>query len=191
LIGVCFALICWIVWFLPDTIVNALAFDRQAIAAGQLWRLWTCHITHFSWQQLLVDSSVVALLGYTVQRHIKASHLLILFSAALPLISLAIYWLVPDMFNYRGASGIGAMLWIMAGFQVLVQSRRYSPYFWLGIIFVALLFAKLIGEAFFGMPAVSEMPNDVQIAWQAHLCGSIIGLFGFILIHSFTNKPTA
>ncbi|HKI62511.1 MAG TPA: rhombosortase [Mariprofundaceae bacterium] len=191
MLGVCFALICWIVWFLPDTTSSTLAFDRQAIVAGQLWRLWTCHVTHFSWQQLSIDSSVVAILGYTVQRHMKAMHLMALFTLALPLVSLAIFWLVPDMLHYRGASGIGAMLWMMAACQMLLQSRRYSAYFWLGIIFLTLLFAKLIGEAFLGMQAVSALPGNVQVAWQAHLFGAIIGGMDFFLAQCCINRRHA
>ena len=41
-------------WLLPSA-ATGLQYDRAALAAGQGWRIFTCHWTHFSLDHLLWD----------------------------------------------------------------------------------------------------------------------------------------
>lgn len=42
--------------------------DRDALAAGEVWRLWTGHLTHFSASHLVVDALVFTLLAAALRR---------------------------------------------------------------------------------------------------------------------------
>ncbi len=44
----------------------ALEFDRHAVGAGQVWRLLTCHLTHWSWSHLAADLAAFVVLYWLV-----------------------------------------------------------------------------------------------------------------------------
>ena len=169
------ALLCWAVWFLPDSWLAVLVYEREAIAAGEWWRLWTGHLTHYTLSQLIADSGLVALLGLVVQRFISPALLSLSIVIALPLMSLLLFWLLPELASYRGASGLAAMLWLLAGLQMILSARPGSTQFWLGVLFLMILAGKLIGEAFALFPAFSDLPAGVVVVWQVHLFGTVIG----------------
>lgn len=56
-----------------------LEFDRRALLAGEIWRLWSGHLVHYSWQQSLVDGAValvaglIAVRAYGVRRLLAAA----------------------------------------------------------------------------------------------------------------------
>ena len=52
-------LACLAMWFTFGEEAAWLAFDRQAILAGQVWRLWSGHLVHYSLHHALLDSSVL------------------------------------------------------------------------------------------------------------------------------------
>ena len=52
--------------FLFPAAAASLEFDRDAVAAGQWWRLLTSHLTHWGRQHLMWDLAVFALLGISM-----------------------------------------------------------------------------------------------------------------------------
>ncbi|NWF37830.1 hypothetical protein F3F96_01560 [Mariprofundus sp. NF] len=175
------ALLCWLVWFLPEAYQAALVYDSNAAVAGEWWRLWSGHLTHYTLSQLIADSGLVALLGLVLHRVISPYLFAISIIVALPLISLLLLWLVPEMNSYRGASGLAAMLWFMVGLHLIVQAKSGSVPIWIGPLFILLLIAKVAGEALALFPALSELPAGVVVAWQVHLFGMVIGLMVYLL----------
>jgi len=54
----------------------------------------------------------------------------------------------PQLLFYHGATGIAAMMWMLAAWFLICESKRFSLGFWLGL-FSLLLFAAKAGLAFF------------------------------------------
>ena len=45
---------------------EALAYDREQVAAGELWRLVTAHVVHLGWSHLLLNLAGLWLAWYLV-----------------------------------------------------------------------------------------------------------------------------
>ncbi len=103
---------------LSPAAARALEYDRAAIAAGELWRLLTCHWTHWSGEHLIWDALVFALLVALAWSHGRARLLAALGAAALA-IPLAVWTLLPAMERYRGLSGLDATLFVLLAAALL------------------------------------------------------------------------
>ncbi|MEA2488731.1 MAG: hypothetical protein QOH21_523, partial [Acidobacteriota bacterium] len=98
---------------------------------GEPWRWLTCHLTHWSHEQLLWDLVAFVALGIACERRHRAAFHATLVASAL-LIPLAVSLFAPEIGAYRGLSGIDAALF------VLLLTRDRSPVtFALGAAFLA------------------------------------------------------
>lgn len=89
-----------------------LAVERAAVAAGQWWRLVTGHWTHWSFDHLVWDLLVFAVLGAWCERQSRVRFVACLLGSAL-LISAAVWWLEPSLASYRGLSGLDSALFAL------------------------------------------------------------------------------
>jgi rhomboid family GlyGly-CTERM serine protease len=164
------ALVCLALAALPQA--DPLAFDRQAILAGEVWRLWTGHWVHFSNQQLLLDVSTLLLAGAIAQREFGARFITQLLVFGMPALSMGLLLVAPELAYYRGASGVVMMLAFVAG--AAFWSRRPG----LRAILVMLglvVAAKAVLDAAGLVSDLSGFPSGVGVAWQAHVLGAGIG----------------
>lgn len=97
--------------------------DRDALAAGEVWRLWTGHLAHFSVSHLLVDAVVFALLAGALRHAGEQTFGRVLFLGAAAL-STSLLCCDASLAHYGGLSGINALLagrlarrWFQAGGQ--------------------------------------------------------------------------
>ncbi|KAF0172264.1 MAG: rhomboid family protein [Limisphaerales bacterium] len=112
--------------------------DREALAAGEVWRLWTGHLAHFSLSHLLADTAVFALLAVALRRAGECSLGRVLFLGAVVLsgsLLLCDVWLS----RFGGLSGLNALLlgrlavrWFQAGGRLRV----------LGLVLLAIAAGK-------------------------------------------------
>ncbi len=87
----------------------ALEYSRQALAGGEIWRIVTCHWTHFSFDVFLWDLVAFVFLGIACERRDRKSFLVCLGGAAL-LIPAVIWLVMPGLDYYRGLSGLDSAL---------------------------------------------------------------------------------
>lgn len=149
-----------------------LAFDRHAIFAGEVWRLWTGHFVHFSFQQLILDVSALFLVGAVVEREFGQRSIVLVVLLGMPAISLGLLLLAPELAHYRGASGVVMLLAFVVGHTFWVRQPR------LRVILAILGLGLLVKAALDAAGLVSDMsglPDSVQVAWQAHVLGAGIG----------------
>ena len=164
------ALVCLALGALPD--VSALAYDRQAILAGEVWRLWTGHWVHFSTQQLFLDISTLVLAAAVAQREFGPLFITRILALGMPAISIGLLLVAPELAYYRGASGVVMMLAFAAG--AAFWSRR--PGLRAILIMLGLLAAtKAVLDAAGFASGLSGLPAGVQVAWQAHVLGAGMG----------------
>jgi len=174
--GFTLVILCWVVWLLPNEFINLLLYDRAAIVAGQYWRLWTAHLTHFTVSQLIIDTAMLGMLSYALKDDMKDRFLGISICFSMPIILVLQLWLVPNIQHYRGASSLVSMMWVLVALLLLQQAKYCSPKFWLALTFLSLLFLKIWADIFIDDVIISELPKGVDIAWQAHIFGAISGL---------------
>lgn len=89
-------------------------YHRSAVEAGQWYRLFTCHLTHFSLDHLLWDVIAFAILGAICARRMPGRLMACLALAAIT-IPVAVHLFQPKLQTYRGLSGLdSAMFGLLA-----------------------------------------------------------------------------
>lgn len=174
------AMLCGALALVPGDATAWLAFDRDAILAGQLWRCWTGHLVHFSLPHALVDVAVLFLVTGILEREAgwRAAALMLLSGA--PLISLGLLVAVPDLRIYEGASGISMLAGVAAGCFLWRAARRLRLV--LGALAAGALLKMWLDSAG-ALPAFASLPEGIRVAWQVHAMGAALGaLFAAVLL---------
>lgn len=172
------AAICGLLVRAPDQVVSWLAYDRQAILAGEIWRAWTGHCVHFTWQHAVVDVTVLFVAAAIIEGFKGWRATAFGFLAGAPIISLALLLAVPGLHVYEGASGIATMFGVAAG----VCLWRSEPRLRVVVVMLAMgTLIKLLADASDVTPRLTTLPPGILVAWQAHAVGAILGL-GFALV---------
>jgi rhomboid family GlyGly-CTERM serine protease len=165
-----FVLVCLALGDSPQA--SLLAFDREAIFAGEVWRLWSGHLVHFSMQQLFLDVSALLLVGAVAETAFGPRFVAWALFFGMPAISLGLLLLAPDLAYYRGASGLVMLLAFVAGAAFWSRQPR------LRVILAILglgLFVKAVLDAAGFVSDMSGLPEGVRVAWQAHVLGAGMG----------------
>jgi rhomboid family GlyGly-CTERM serine protease len=145
------------------------ALDVSQVMAGELWRLFSGHLTHLSWRHYAVDAPVFMIL-YTVysKQNTPSSAVLLALFAALS-VSFSVI-LVGTHQLYGGLSGLScAALSAILFSMVREDPKQIQPYF--------LCLAYGIYLMFMG-----GISSGVPVAHEAHIAGAFSGLvFAFLL----------
>ncbi len=167
---------------------DTLIYDRDAIAAGELWRVWTGHWVHFGWAHFVPDTGLFLIVGWLLEeRHRFFARLAVFLMPAV--ISAAIYFFDPGMIRYGGLSALdlGLLLYLAAqGWQ-----RKWSDWFWPAVLAIYVL--EVVMEARHGGQGGGTIRFDepsIRIATSAHLAGTAYALLAW-LAAALTNKRRA
>lgn len=147
--------------------------DREAVAAGEVWRLWTGHLAHFSGSHLLVDALVFALLAMALRRAGESSLGRVLAFGAAAL-SMSLLGGDFSLARYGGLSGLNALLvgrlvvrWFQAGGRLRL----------LGLALLAVTAGKFTLDAVgWGLPGVDFSSVAVVPSHLSHWLGLGWGL---------------
>jgi len=174
--------------YAPAALGDALAYDRLAILSGQLWRLWSGHLVHFSAQHGITDAAALFLIGAVLEPLIGTRRLCLALSWGAALIALALLLGLPEMAHYRGLSGLDVMMAVMA--LCALWQQRVFPRYWL-LVLAALLVLKTATEACGMTPGVSTLPHGIISVWQAHALGALCGVLNTLLTRGLSRAPRA
>jgi len=161
---------------LSSQMTSLMQFNRSAIMEGEIWRIFTGHLTHWSLSHLFWDILVFLVLAGTIEGFSRRRFLTCFASASL-IISLLVFTFLPEMTFYRGLSGIDSGLFMML--LVMLYRKNASehdllhkiPYFLLGILFIAkTVFELATAQAFFVQSSDLFIPVPL-----AHLGGAFTG----------------
>ena len=172
---------------LSGILQSALQFDRQAVAAGQLWRLLTCHLVHCGWSHLLADMFGFATLWWLACRRPRPVPWLALASAVL--IGLSLCLLAPDIQIYRGMSGVNFALF---GYLLVIRLRTDSRLLrWVSLICLGLLIVEVVHELITGRAmTANSLPEGVIVVGVVHAVGLALGIvFGAGEIKGTGSNP--
>jgi rhomboid family GlyGly-CTERM serine protease len=173
------SLVCIILSLSPDSWQNALQYQRNAIQAGEVWRLITAHLTHLNTPHLLMN-----ILGLWL--------IWLLFFTRQALTPLCLYQLPPIMLGtvfglflfshevtwYRGLSGA------LHGLLALALLRQWHTQRLTGALLLILFSAKIAWEQLSGAVPGSEAWIGGQVIVDSHLYGAISGGLIWLLEYS-------
>ena len=161
------AAICTIFQSLGETTINALRFDRAAIASGEVWRYVSASFVHGTWPHLAMNMAALSLVIIIFGRPIGNAR----WATGIAISSLAIGFGIwrwqADVDYYVGFSGVLHGLFILGG---LLHSRVNALEGW---GFVAIISAKLAWEQWSGvLPGSAEWAGGPVLV-EAHLYGAL------------------
>jgi rhomboid family GlyGly-CTERM serine protease len=170
----------------PDTWQLALQYQHDVILNGELWRLFTGHLTHLNGAHLLMNLTGLWLIWLLFYPHENA-RTLCLYRLPVLLIgtSLALLLLSPEVAWYRGLSGVLHGLLALA----LLHHCRAQPL--TGCLLLALFAIKIAWEQTGGPVAGSEAWIAGRVIVDSHLYGTIWGSLIWLLErshHHFNNR---
>lgn len=167
------ALLCGLLAVMPHAVTAWLVFDRDAILDGQIWRLWTGHGVHFSWQHAMTDGLVLFVATWVLACHVGARAVAWIFLAGAPLIALGLLLVVPDLRVYAGASGVVMLVAGAACGRLWRDVPRLRSL--LGLLAIAAII-RMILDVDGGLSPLSTLPDGIRVVWQAHALGLILGV---------------
>lgn len=85
-------------------------YDRDAIAAGEGWRVLTGHLTHWNAEHLAWDLLVFVVAGSLLERFVGRHGFLAVLGGSALIVSAAVWIARPDLLTYRGLSGVDCAL---------------------------------------------------------------------------------
>lgn len=120
-----------------------LVYDRAGLVGGELWRIVTGHLVHFSAAHLLNDLAVLVPAAWLVEtRYRRDAGLLFLGAAAA--IGIALLAGEPRILQFGGASGISLAFLVYACLRGLHEDHRWRT---VCIILLAIVGAKFAAES--------------------------------------------
>ncbi len=164
------------IWCTPRANIH-LQLDRASLAAGEWWRLLTCHWTHFSTSHLWWDVTMFAGLGAICEWRSRRMFVGCIAISAIS-IPAALWNLLPKMETYRGLSGIDSALFALLALDIIRTNRHSGNRASSAAALVALLLfgGKVLMEtifhhAIFVRGSISMVPVPL-----AHLVGAIVAI---------------
>lgn len=155
--------------FLPVETHELLRFDRDALAAGEVWRVLTANFVHLGWYHLFLNVTAFVVIGWLFADEAPTGWWLAALIVSGVASSVGMYWWTPDAVWVVGLSGalhglfvFGAMSWIAGGFR-------------LGWWLLAGVAGKLLWEQTAGAMPFSEGLVGGPVVTDAHLWGAIGG----------------
>ncbi|MCR4300475.1 MAG: rhombosortase [Sulfuricaulis sp.] len=164
--------------FLSSILESILIFDRTAIAHGEIWRLVTGNLVHFSALHLAYDLSVLFVAGAIIEIRGYRYYPVLCLTAAL-FIGIVLYRAEPDMLYFAGLSGVATAAIVYLCLHGLTEKGAWrwvcaAALFGLGIKFgIELTFNESL---LFATGSREFLPAPLS-----HLVGAVTALFLFAL----------
>lgn len=156
-----------------EPLLSTLEWQRAAILHGQIWRLWSGHLVHYSLSHGVADALAFLAMGMLAEPLVGSRRFAAIVAGGAVLMSLGLLAFVPALGEYRGASGLAMLVATMAG--VLVW-RRQPGARWLVGAAALVLAAKLLADAGGHAFTLAGLPVGVTVSWQAHALGGLLGV---------------
>lgn len=149
---------------------EALAYSREDLASGQIWRLATGHFVHLGWSHLALNLGGLVLVFWIVGGAFNWREWLYIAVISIATIDAGFWFLYPELAWYVGLSGLLHGLLAAGLLRGLLSRDRES------LILAAFVVAKLAWEQFGGPLPGSEATSGGTVIVDAHLYGAAGGL---------------
>lgn len=149
---------------------RVILYERQAILAGEWWRLLSGHLAHAGLAHWALNMAGLVVILAIYRQEATARSLTLVTIALMWWVGAMLLLLQPDLAWYLGFSGILHGVFAFYALGAALSGDR--------IQFVALgmLGAKLIYEYFLGASATTQTLIGVAVVTEAHLYGALGGV---------------
>ena len=156
---------------------TVLLYDRGAILGGEIWRLITGPLVHFSGDHLFFNALLFAAAGFLIERRhtLLFAHLCLAASLAG---SFCLFLLSPGISVFGGLSGIATMAVVFLAVEEAGRGTRGSL-LWLAVL--ALTAGKMIAEGILGVPLFAG-PEAFVIIPSVHVAGGLVALGAYLAV---------
>ena len=169
-----------------------LEYDRAAIAAGEVWRLVTGNLVHWSVEHACLDVGAFAIVGWMFERRLRGTYVPLLIASGL-CVGLALWLGEPQLEHYRGFSGVNSAQFAAVVIVELLTAWR-TPRRWLwvapaaGIFLVKIVSECATGMMFFGTESLGDIGIPVPLA---HAAGALSGALLAIIVCALDKRSHA
>lgn len=150
----------------------------------QPWRLWTAHWVHVSWPHAALNLTALLLLPW-IFPHYPPRRFWLMLGLGCPLISICMWFGLPDLRWYAGLSGILHGIYFSAAVHAFVSrtDRLVASILWIGLTVKIFLENIIVGQS------TAELIG-APVLTQAHYFGVAVVVFASaILGHFSANSP--
>ncbi len=151
-------------------LTEAWLYDRQAVAEGQWWRLWTASLVHLTWGHALLNLGGLLLVWFLFGPRLPQRAWCLAWFLSSAVVGGVLFWQLPEVGRYVGLSGALHGLFAAGALAELAWDRRW------GLVFLAFLVGKLTYEQLLGPLPGSEAGAGGPVLVEAHLYGALGGL---------------
>lgn len=152
---------------------NAWRYERDAVAAGEWWRLVTAHLVHLDFEHAVLNALGLVLMWALFARDYRASGWLVIVLASVLVIDAGFWFRDRSLEWYVGSSG--ALHGVMAAGTVAHLLRRDLD----GWILAAFIVVKLAYEQWTGSLPFAE--GGAAVIVNAHLYGALGGALAVLV----------
>lgn len=153
-----------------QTVQPTLLYKREAILAGEVWRIWSGNLVHTNYQHMLLNLAglwiFLLLCGSAISLKLLISSIFITSTV----ISGTLLYLHPEIHWYAGLSGVLYGLFLI-GAACLAIAGEILSFFAL----LSLIALKLGSTWFSDSDAVTQTMIQARIVDEAHIYGAIAG----------------
>lgn len=148
---------------------HALRYDRDAIAAGQWWRLLSAHFIHLNWSHLTLNLAGLGLGTWLFGSDRSPRRWLLATTMAAAGCGLGLYWFAPSVGWCVGLSGVLHGLMVVGFGGWALAGDRWA------LVLLAVVVGKMTWEQLGGsMPWAASMAGGTVIT-AAHVWGAAGG----------------
>ncbi len=162
----------------------AWILERHAVLQGELWRIFTCHLVHFTPTHLCYNLIVLAAAGWLVEKKSRVLFLFLYMTAAIA-VCMALLVQHPGMQYYGGFSGVGCGFVL---YNALLLVEQPGPWQVTGWIILIALPAKVIVE-FFTQGSLLPYPGELEFFTMplSHYAGMLAALSCFVAVQLWSR----
>lgn len=162
---------------------DGLVYERSLIIDGQVWRVFTAHITHVNRAHLLMNLGGLALILWLFPLTGPLWQRVIIWLSLTAGISGWLFWLSPEVQWYAGLSGA------LHGRLILGALSRWSAkQDMFDLLIAAAVGVKVIWETVLGALPASENLINAPVLTESHLSGAVVGLALWLIIRCFERR---
>ena len=151
-----------------------LQYSRLAVSDGEIWRLLTGQLVHWTPRMAATDLGVLLVCGAWVERKSRFLAAATLGAAA-ALVAIALHFVSPDVAVYRGSSGIASGMFAAAALTLALEAPSRLARVGAALLLL-LLGVKIAAEVWAGIPLFAgPMPSGALVYPEGHAAGALAG----------------
>jgi rhomboid family GlyGly-CTERM serine protease len=146
-----------------------LRYQRDAIIAGEWWRLFSGHLVHLSLSHMWLNLAGLLLVWALVGKAFSLRTWWWLTGSCLLGISLGLLWWLPELAWYVGLSGVLHGMLFAGSLRLALRGEREA------LLLVVIVIAKVSWELWQGPLPGSRKAAGGEVVVQAHALGCLSG----------------